>query len=368
MADKSFYEILGVSEGADATEIRKAYRALVLRYHPDRDRDPKAADRFVEIAGAWEVLGDPARRFEYDRLREINRKLAEESTRKQRKAAKQSQPQPERPSNPNREYNAGTRLKPDLELLVQYMGMARFAEAHALAQSILQVDPRQPLPYAALGDIARSRGDIRHASKMYAYAAQFGPGNAIFLRKHEETLEILARHEEDAHFKRNTEGRWVAPVVGTMLCAVGACYVALSPEHSIFAKNTVISSWTIGLISMLFFCGAVMGATLSLADFLDRFEFVNAFGKLSPQLVFMALAVVNLWVAGLLYLIVGAMLKSFSISISRMLLALVGVLAIMTIGSMANRTIDPYQVLMWGGSVATAGAVLGWAFADGMRG
>jgi molecular chaperone DnaJ len=68
MAKRDYYEILGVSKGADATEIKKSYRKIALKYHPDRNADDKAAEeKFKEAAEAYEVLSDADKRARYDR-------------------------------------------------------------------------------------------------------------------------------------------------------------------------------------------------------------------------------------------------------------------------------------------------------------
>ena len=61
------YEVLGVARGADADEIRRAYRALARTHHPDVSREPGAEERFKEIGEAHALLSDPERRAEYDR-------------------------------------------------------------------------------------------------------------------------------------------------------------------------------------------------------------------------------------------------------------------------------------------------------------
>ena len=70
--EKDYYSVLGVDEGASAKDITKAYRKLARQYHPDANQDdPKAEDRFKEISAAYDVLGDEARRKEYDEVRRL---------------------------------------------------------------------------------------------------------------------------------------------------------------------------------------------------------------------------------------------------------------------------------------------------------
>lgn len=66
---KDYYSILGVSKTASADEIKKAFRKLALKYHPDRNPgDKKAEDRFKEISEAYEVLSDKEKRQKYDQF------------------------------------------------------------------------------------------------------------------------------------------------------------------------------------------------------------------------------------------------------------------------------------------------------------
>lgn len=67
---KDYYKILGISKGAGDEEIKKAYRKLALRYHPDKNKSPGAEEKFKEVAEAYEVLSDKKKRDIYDQYGE----------------------------------------------------------------------------------------------------------------------------------------------------------------------------------------------------------------------------------------------------------------------------------------------------------
>jgi len=68
MKYKDYYATLGVPRDAPEDVIKKAYRRLARKYHPDVSKEPGAEERFKEVAEAWETLRDPKKRTAYDRL------------------------------------------------------------------------------------------------------------------------------------------------------------------------------------------------------------------------------------------------------------------------------------------------------------
>ena len=69
MAKRDYYEVLGVIKSSTSEEIKKAYRKLALKYHPDRNKGDKTAEnKFKEASEAYHVLSDKKRRSNYDQF------------------------------------------------------------------------------------------------------------------------------------------------------------------------------------------------------------------------------------------------------------------------------------------------------------
>src|ERR1051325_7426312 len=69
---RDYYQVIGVPASATQDEIKKAYRKLAAKHHPDKNpNDPKAAERFKEISEAYQVLGDAEKRKQYDQMRQL---------------------------------------------------------------------------------------------------------------------------------------------------------------------------------------------------------------------------------------------------------------------------------------------------------
>ena len=69
MSKRDFYDILGVNKSASAAEIKKAYRKVAIKFHPDKNPDNKEAEeKFKEAAEAYEILSNPEKKQQYDRF------------------------------------------------------------------------------------------------------------------------------------------------------------------------------------------------------------------------------------------------------------------------------------------------------------
>ena len=68
MAKRDYYEVLGLSKGASQEEIKKAYRQLAKKYHPDVNKEPGAEEKFKEINEAYDTLSDEQKKARYDQF------------------------------------------------------------------------------------------------------------------------------------------------------------------------------------------------------------------------------------------------------------------------------------------------------------
>jgi DnaJ domain len=116
---KDYYAILGVRSNASAAEIKRVYRMLVIKYHPDRNPDPAAEMMIREINEAYDVLSDPENKYVYDqrRLRALEEMITEPVVKPHR------DPRYRAPARP------GKRQKPQQVILMEKM--------HSLSKAII---------------------------------------------------------------------------------------------------------------------------------------------------------------------------------------------------------------------------------------
>lgn len=362
------YEDLGLQPDATRQEIRSAYRKLVLKHHPDRSADPASKEIFLRVAHAYEVLADPEARRRYDEHLDFLARRAREEAEKRAVAAK-LQEEAARAKAERKATPAGLTVKEEIVRLQALYQKGRHHEAEKLAYALMQVDPRQAVPYAVLADIQRGRGFVNEAGKMYAYAAQMDPSNPVYQRRYEQLLnasQVVTRH---GNMRMEAEDKKVvAPMVGGGFAVLGGLYVALSQERAVGTALPLISTWTMGLVTMLFLSGVALGAGLSVGNLLDRFgETGGSSGRASPTAILGIVAMVNFWVSAVLYIAVALGLRAFNFSTTRLMLGVAGVTLVLTLASIPAQTIHASQTFLWGGNLVYVGGLVGWMAADALR-
>lgn len=361
MTGKTHYEILGIAETATLDEVKGAYRKLALKLHPDTSDDPKTTEIFMRVSEAYQVLSDVERRGNYDIALKYQRKSKREAEARTTPRTNQTEPQNQRP---NRAPDISARIAEAAGLFAQ----GKYERAEIIAKGVLRMDSRLAMPHAILGDISRTRGDIRGALEHYSYAIQFEPGNQTFQRRYEQIFRQVG--EIDSRGKVTQKETSTTPLWIVSLMSAGCmAYVAIARESPIFSGLQLISTWTIGLVVMMFISGVMFGAALSITQTVDRWESVarGSSGKLSPAVALGMVAIVNFWASGLLYVFLGLLQNSFTFSVSRLLT----VVAVLTVSFALMSNLSPtlmwHQTLLWGGNVIYLGSLCGWAVADAFR-
>lgn len=360
--EPTHYEVLGVSESASQDEIRRAYRRLVMKLHPDRSGDAKTTDRFVRVNQAYEVLIDTERRSNYDTVLRIQR----ERTVRSSTHAAQGQTQSRASASPKRDANPDVSAK--IAEAAGLLSQGKYDRAAFLARSILRTNPRAAMAHAILGDVARARQDLRTALERYSLAIQHDPRNQTFQKRYETLFQQLG---EIDRYGKVEPPRTAHPALWgvAVLSGLMMSYVAIAGEQPASGAPLMIQTWTVGLIVMMFVNGVVIGATIALTKLLDRWEVVarGSSGKLSTASVLSVVSIINFWVGGLLYIILGFARNSFTYSMSRIMFAVAILTASYAIMSGLSEYIAWDQTLLWGGNVIFLGTVCGWAVADAFR-
>ncbi|HEY0866573.1 MAG TPA: DnaJ domain-containing protein [Fimbriimonas sp.] len=356
------YETLGVKPNATSQEIRSAYRKLVLKHHPDRSSDPASKAIFLRATEAYGVLNDDERRKLYDQELQIAA---------QRRKAAQAPPSAKRTTTQRQPPPRVSPLSVELSRLTLLYNRGQYSEAEKVAHQILRQDPRQAMPYAVLGDLARSRKNLDEAQRMYAYAAQMDPRNPVYQRRYEQLLS--STHINATGKKAKLEADHPVPTMPALAAGItiaGSMYLAMSSEASVLGAFGLVASWTLGLLVLLFLCGVITGACLSIGNYLDRFEAATttATGRSGPTVVLGLVAIVNFWAAALIYILIGLVQRAFNYSTTRLVGSTALVVVILAAGASMDDAIDPMQVLLWGGNLTYLGALVGWLVADAFRG
>ncbi len=354
------YDTLGVQQNSSANDIRSAYRKLVMVHHPDRSDDLASREIFIKATQAYEVLSDPDRRRDYDRILAMD-----ELKRQQAKAAMRTTPAPKVKAQPKKVESIAI----ELTKLVQLFSRGRITEAELMARDLIRRAPREAIPYGVLGDIVRSRGSLKEAAKLYAFAAQFDPRNPIYQRRHEELLEATQATTSTIHIGRDREARVGPPLIAVIIVFLSGIYLVLSREIPMLPEVQWVSTFTLGLVGVLFFAGVSAGSALSIGGWLDRYESTttNALGRKSPAAVLGIVALVNFWAATLLYLFIGLGQRSFNYSTSRVVGSVAAITLLFAGCAFASYALNAVQVLAWGGNVVYLGSIVGWMVADAFR-
>ena len=364
-----YYGVLGVTPEAGFDEIRKRYRELVRRYHPDARRGVGSDKQFVRIATAYRVLSDPDRRRQYD-------------LETGRGGTQSSVPHGDTPHSQARASHwSGS--EETLRRAERALAGGALHEARTLAEQVLSYDKRNGHAHALIGDIYRSQGRIDEAISMYTIAVQLDPKNTRVSDNLYRLLRIAKSRERDyrvdpkvrAEREKQTQGEQVlAAILVLVVSLVPPFFTDLTMGSKVLGGFAPVSTWTEGLVAVMVVESFLVGLLLALVGVFRRLDdellYERAFGAprrsgASAGLYMVVLGALFFYASVAAYVVIGIVQDSFSRSLTVLYAAafmLTAALAINfhVLGGMR-------QVMLWGGNVVFLCMLIGWLVGEIFR-
>jgi len=417
------YDTLGVPPSATPIEIKRRYRELAQRYHPDVNHDPEAAGKISLINEAYRVLGDPERRATYDAEQLLAKKAAATRAAQYRAAERRTAAQSRGGRHePRVEFNGFGRasVRPDSSSKVapnspptagsyrsaaaerraaersvgieRLLAEARLAYANrqyhrveSLCVEIIRSDRRNAAAYEILGDARLKLKHTEGAITAWTYAIQLNPRNYSLQGRLDRLAGVenahrgpqpSASHRErgihrsDGAFSRGQESSIaVVNIVGMlMLVAVGTLLVThpgtTSSPGSIFEE--VLGCGAVGVLSGLLL--ALNARMRPVAEELSSSigpERRSAPVALGPLLT--AFALVSFYLSLFIFLVVGVKRRRLSMSVTNLYSTVL--IIVVLLAALGRPGDDGWRELiaMWSGNVLFPSALLGWCVGDSLR-
>ncbi|MDH7568112.1 MAG: DnaJ domain-containing protein [Armatimonadota bacterium] len=373
---RTHYEILGVPRTADTEEIKRQYRRLVKRYHPDvATTDAAAAQRaFVRVTEAYHTLVDPQKRESYDRdlrLREAQQAHHRAQTQRPSGAA-HTTAEAAYAAHVRAQAHARARQQQADRLFAEAqmdLSRGRIPQAFAALQKVLRYNPRHAGAHSLLGDIYRVQGRVEEAIRMYTLAVQLNPDS----RQDLEKLERLARQNRLA-----TEAQVHGLSSWMRLAAAVACLVFVAlvflPSHApgdpLLPNFVLLRSWTDNLVLSMVGAGLAGGSLLVLTGYVTNLddEFLLATvrtggGPLPIGVLVLLVSLIFYPLAVFFYVVNAIMQESASTGMVRLLLVCTGTVVLF---ALALPEAAP-QTLLFGGNVLFPSLLLGCLLAGMVR-
>lgn len=362
---RTYYEILGLPRDATPAQIKRRYRELVRKYHPDVATDKVTSHRlFLQINQAYEVLKDSARRKSYDESLDLDEMIRAKraAARRQAQSARSAAPRATVTPPPHAPRNVSQLLKD-----AQFAFISKRLNAAAdLCKQAIAMDPRNARANAMLGDIYRAQGKIDAAIKRYTYAVQFDPTDSESQRK---MLDLMSRHirvQQSYEAAPDPMRLRLVNAIGWTLAFFMIFLIKVYPGTpipwlSIYTPQ--ISMWSWNLVIFLALASAVGGCLLSINGLLrhpdDELIFDNSSSWIAVPVGFMLLIGSGFFFLGAaaFYVIVGALQGSLSKSVLNVFGLVMGVVFL---AALMYEPAAIKQVLLFGGNVAFLSSLFGW--------
>lgn len=352
---RTYYEILGLPRDATLVQIKRRYKQLVRKYHPDVARDKQTAHRlFIQITEAYEALTDPTRRRAYDATLDMERS---------RPSAQSSAS-----TGSGGAHAQATPISKHLKDAQWAFIQRRFSEAANHCKEAIRIDERNAKAHAILGDIYRAQGKVDSAIKAYSYAVQYNPSDRETQTK---LMNLVGRR-----FRAQTRQQPV-PVDQVRLARMnmiwwGAAFFLImligvypgEPISWLAVNIPQVSRWSWNLIGLMAAASAVIGILLALNGLVKHPDDELVFESSGSNWAVVPAGLILLIGSGfffagaaLFYIVVGLIQSSLSKSVMTTFACVVVVVLLSAL------VYDPSaweQVLLFGGNISFLPMCIGW--------
>lgn len=349
---RNHYEVLGLPRSATLAQIKRRYKELVRRYHPDVARDKVTAHRlFIQINEAYETLSDPIRRKAYDESLEIA----------ERRRAQTVPP-------------AGQRTAPQRRSVDDILRDAqrafihkRLNDAASLCKEALRLDWHNARAHAVLGDIYRASGKINSAVRCYSYAIQFDPADRETERK---LMDLVGRQISRERKQVASVPSQTASAVWNMAGWTATCFLVML--ISVFPGKPIpwlavyiphVSMWSWNLVGFMAGASACAGAMLSLNGLVQHpdeeliFESGSGWAVIPSGWILLIASGFFFLGAAAIYVALGIIQNSLTRS---MITVFACVMLIVLLSALMYEPSARMQVILFGGNVSFLSMLVGW--------
>ncbi len=384
MIQQNHYEVLGLPMSATPEQIRRRYRELVRRYHPDVNPAPDAKEQFLRIQEAYQVLSDPERRRHYDALLRLQARNPSppnppRTSRPTAQSASTGSTRPTSPSHPTRSTDAGAEARRAIYEAERAFLQGRLRDALHWAKQATRLQPRHPQGYIIMGDVYRTQGHIDAALNAYTYALQLDPNNADLQRKFERLASMVRTTSPPVAPMRRVNlpvlrlpAEWRLYAAQSLGWGAVLFLVALSATlpgepSALFRWLPVVAPWSLNLVLYLGLAGFLTGFLLSVSRWVAPLEDALPWRRYGARLslggVLVLMAMLSFPLTALLYLLYGLLQGGLNASVSRTF-SLVGALTLLFALAYPY---DTLQTLLFGGNLLFLGHLAGWYLGDSFQ-
>lgn len=373
---KTYYEILGVPRNATPELIKRRYRQLARKYHPDVSEDKAAAKAaFLQISEAYQTLNNPDKRTIYNSTldAEMFRIEPNRTTTTHRTTSTAGQG--------SRQGTASNPIAEAQRMVLEAQAAftrGQYRTAEFLCRQARKLDKRNLQAHVLLGDIYRVQEQVDPAIAMYTIAAQLDPTNKEIMAKLNKLVHQQGRVSDAtvAHAERSAALKVGFNLMGCSLGVFMFVMLAMSAENPIqwLRMNLpMVGTWSTSLVVTLLITGALAGFLLSVNEAIEPldqelvFQGVTRMGAKRANypvgLVLMLFNLFSFYAAVVMYTVIGLVQDSLSKSVYK---SFVAAFALVLLASLLYSP-GSGQVLAFGGNVAFAGVLFGWGVGDMFR-